>query len=168
MPEPERLVVADTSPLLYLHQANQVHLLRALYGVVVVPPAVRVELAIGRERGHDAPDVASIEWIRSADVPDRSLLPAVVDLGPGESEVIALGLAHPGSLALLDDRLARRIAAVSGLAHTGTLGVLLKAKSAGLIAAVRPILEGMRSHGMLIHDELEQRILRAAGEATGP
>lgn len=168
MPEPERLVVADTSPLLYLHQAKQLHLLRTLYGALVVPSAVRLELAAGRERGHDAPDVSSIEWIRSVDVPDRSLLPAVVDLGPGESEVIAVALAHPGSLALLDDRLARRIAAVSGLAHTGTLGVLLKAKSAGLVHAVRPILESLRSHGMRIHDELEGRVLRAAGEVTEP
>ena len=32
MPEPARLVVADTSPLLYLHQAQQLHLLQALYG----------------------------------------------------------------------------------------------------------------------------------------
>lgn len=165
MPEPARLVVADTSPLLYLHQAQQLHLLRALYGAVVVPPAVRVELTAGRERGHDTPDVAAIEWIRSVDVSDRSLLPAVVDLGPGESEVIALGLANPGSLALLDDRLARRIAAVSGLAHTGTLGILLKAKSVGLLDAVKPALENLRSRGMRIHDHLELRILRMAGES---
>lgn len=89
----------------------------------------------------------------------------MVDLGPGESEVIALGLAHPGSLALLDDRLARRIAAVSGLTHTGTLGVLLKAKSAGLLDAVRPVLDNLRSHGMRIHDDLERRILQMAGES---
>lgn len=165
MPESERLVVADTSPLLYLHHARKLPLLRALYGTVVVPSAVRVELAIGTERGHDTPDVSSIEWIRSVDVPDRSLLPAVVDLGPGESEVIALGLAHPGSLVLLDDRLARRIAAVSGLAHTGTLGVLLKAKSAGFLDAVRPVLENLRSHGMRIQDDLERRILLMAGES---
>jgi len=165
MPEPPRLVVADTSPLLYLHQAQQLHLLRALYGAVVVPPAVRVELTAGRERGHDVPEVAAIEWIRSVHVPDRSLLPAVVDLGPGESEVIALGLAHPGCLALLDDRLARRIAAVGGLAHTGTLGILLKAKTAGLLDAVKPVLENLRSHGMRIHDDLERRILRMAGES---
>lgn len=166
MPEPERLVVADTSPLLYLHPAKQLDLLRALYSAVVVPSAVRLELAIGRERGYDAPDVASIDWIRSVTVPDRSLLPAVVDLGPGESEVIALGLAHRGSLALLDDGLARRIAAVSGLAHTGTLGVL----SQGQERRPRPCrpadLGEPAEPGMRIHDELERRILRAAGEVT--
>ncbi len=161
---PERLVVADTSPLLYLHQAQQLLLLRELYGSVAVPPAVRVELETGRDRGHDVPDVSAIEWIRSLDMPDRSLLPAVVDLGPGESEVIALGLAHPGSLALLDDRLARRIAAISGLAHTGTLGLLLKAKSAGHLAAVRPVLEALRGRGMRLHDDLVQRVLKIAHE----
>jgi uncharacterized protein len=163
---PDRLVVADTSPLLYLHYTRQLHLLRALYGTVTVPAAVRAELATGRERGHDAPELSSIAWIREVEVPDRSLLPAVVDLGAGEREVIALGLARPGSLVLLDDRLARRIAAVSGLAHTGTLGVLLKAKQMGHLAAVGPVLEILRGHGMRIHDDLRRNVLRIAGEGA--
>jgi predicted nucleic acid-binding protein len=161
---PERLVIADTSPLLYLHQARQLNLLRELYGTVTVPAAVRVELETGRQHGYDVPDVSAIRWIRSLNVPDRSLLPAVVDLGPGESEVIALGLANPGSLVLLDGRLARRIATLSGLTHTGTLGVLLKAKSAGHLPAVRPVLEGLRGHGMRIHDDLMLRVLTIAEE----
>ena len=36
MPDSERLVFADTSPLLYLHYARKLPLLRALYGTVVV------------------------------------------------------------------------------------------------------------------------------------
>jgi hypothetical protein len=70
MPESERFVIADTSPLLYLHHARKVPILRALYGSVVVPAAVRAELAIGKERGHDTPDVSSIEWIQPVDIPE--------------------------------------------------------------------------------------------------
>lgn len=161
---PERLVVADTSPLLYLNHAQQLHLLRELYRSVTVPTAVQAELKAGREQGYVVPDISSIGWLLPRDVPDKSLLPAVVDLGPGESEVIALGLAYPGSLLLLDDRLARRIARLSGLTHTGTLGVLLRAKSEGHLSAVRPVLESLRSHGMRLHEDLVSRVLDIADE----
>ena len=42
---PERLIIANTSPLLYLQLVGCLDVLRALYGVVVVPPAVQTELA---------------------------------------------------------------------------------------------------------------------------
>lgn len=41
---PEGRVVCNTSPLLYLHQVNQLELLSLLYGQVLIPPAVRAEL----------------------------------------------------------------------------------------------------------------------------
>lgn len=165
MPDRERLVVADTSPLLYLHRAGHLHLLRELYGGIVVPPAVVAELATGADLGHAVPPLAAFDWIRVLALPDRTLLPAMVDLGPGESEVIFLGLAHSGSLVLLDDRLARRIASLVGLAHSGTLGILLKARNAGLLDSVRPILQSLRSHGMRIHADLEEQVLQLAGES---
>jgi predicted nucleic acid-binding protein len=44
---PERLVVANTSPLLYLHRIGHLDVLRRLYEAIVVPPAVRAELQAG-------------------------------------------------------------------------------------------------------------------------
>ena len=161
---PERLVIADTSPLLYLHKAQHLDLLRRLYGTVAVPTAVSTEIEEGRRRGFDVPNIASIPWIAARSISDRRLLPAITDLGPGEAEAIALGLEYPGSLVLLDDRLARRIALLSGVVCTGTLGVLLKAKSVGLLPLVRPVLEVLRGHGMRIHDDLVRRVLAIAQE----
>lgn len=40
---PDRLVVVDTSPLLYLNHAQQLHLLKDLYGSVTAPSAVQAE-----------------------------------------------------------------------------------------------------------------------------
>ena len=63
------------------------------------------------------------------------------ELGAGEVETLALGLEFPGSLLLLDDRLARRRARSLGLRFTGTLGVVVKAKQVGLLAGVGPVLD---------------------------
>ncbi len=44
---PDRLVVSNTSPLLYLHQIGRIDLLQKLYGAVIAPPAVAGELRVG-------------------------------------------------------------------------------------------------------------------------
>lgn len=41
---PERVVVCNTSPLLYLHQVGQLELLKSLYQRIKIPSAVREEL----------------------------------------------------------------------------------------------------------------------------
>lgn|SRR5215210_1247093 len=125
---PEREVISNTSPLLYLHQVGQLDLLHRLYGQVVVPSAVRDELRVGAERGFSTPEVNRIHWLTVRTPANMSLLPMVVDLGAGEAEAIALALVSPGSLLVLDDALGRRIAHLLELTYTGTLGVLVGLK----------------------------------------
>ncbi len=38
---PERLVITNTSPLLYLHLVGHLAVLQNLYGAIVIPPAVQ-------------------------------------------------------------------------------------------------------------------------------
>lgn len=64
---PDRLVVSNTSPLLYLHQIGQLDLLRQLYGKVVVPGAVARELARGAQLGIDVPDLGRHPWVEVAE-----------------------------------------------------------------------------------------------------
>lgn len=161
---PERIVIANTSPLLYLHQVGHLDLLRVLYRLLIVPPAVRAELDAGVKAGIAVPDLAALSWIEIRTVQSRLLIPAIVDLGPGEAEVIGLGLEHPGSLLILDDQLARRVASLNHLAFTGTLGVILKAKQSGCLAAAGPVLECLRSSGLWLSDELVAAALRRVGE----
>ena len=52
-----------------------------------------------------------------------------------------------------------------GLNITGTLGVLLLAKKERLIDAIRPLLDGIISHGFRVAEELYNEILTKAGEA---
>jgi uncharacterized protein len=123
----DRTVVSNTSPLVYLHQIQQIGLLQSLYGRAIIPLAVQDELRAGAEIGFDVPDLDKIPWIEAQPLADRTLIPAVVDLGLGEAEAIALALSSPGSLLILDDALGRRVAQAHRLTYTGTLGVLVKA-----------------------------------------
>lgn len=109
---PETTVIVNTSPLLYLHQVGHLQLIQLLYGKIIVPPAVRQELEVGKMQGVDVPEINSVEWIQIRPVVSAALIPAVIDLGQGEAEVLALGLETNNRLLIFDDRLARRIAAL--------------------------------------------------------
>jgi predicted nucleic acid-binding protein len=161
---PDRLVISNTSPLLYLHQVGHLELLPRLYGQVQVPSAVREELRAGAELGVAVPDIGTLDWLRVELLRDTSLLPVVIDLGPGEAEAIALAIAHPGSLLILDDTLGRRIARLNRLTYTGTLGILVKAKNQGLLPSVSPVIEALRSTTMYLTASLIETVLREAGE----
>lgn len=162
---PEREVISNTSPLLYLHQIGQLDLLPKLYGRVVIPPAVRKELRTGAERGVSTPDVDQIHWLEVRALTDMTLLPMAIDLGAGEAEAIALALASPRHLLILDDGLGRRIAHLRALTYTGTLGVLVRAKEEGHLAAVRPVIEALQNRtSMRLKRDLIEWVLRAAGE----
>jgi predicted nucleic acid-binding protein len=162
---PEREVISNTSPILYLHQIGQLDLLPKLYGRVVIPPAVRKELRTGAERGFSTPDVDQIQWLEVRALTDMTLLPMAIDLGAGEAEAIALALASPSHLLVLDDSLGRRIAHLRALNYTGTLGVLVRAKQEGHLGAVRPVIETLQDRtSMRLRRDLIEWVLRAAGE----
>lgn len=161
---PEGVVVCNTSPLLYLHQVQQIELLARLYGRVLIPPAVRDELKVGGTQGVSVPDLGRLPWLEIQPLRDSTLLPVVVDLGAGESEAIALALSHPGSLLILDDSLGRRIAHLNRLSYTGTLGVLVKAKQKGFLPSVAPILDALQQTSMWLSRDLVTWVLKEAGE----
>lgn len=76
----------------------------------------------------------------------------LADLDRGEAEVIALAQELYADLVIIDERLARRHAKRLGLKVTGTLGVLLRAKTLGLVPAVRPLIEQLRQSGIRLGD----------------
>ena len=158
------LVISNTSPLLYLHQTGHLDLLRQIYGRVSLPSAVEYELRAGAALGVAVPTPAEHDWLTVLPVANPGLMPMVTDLGPGETEAIALALENPGSLVILDDQLGRTIARAGGLRVTGTLGVILKAKQTGLLASVAAVVGEPRAAGLWIGDELARNVIAAAGE----
>ena len=85
-------------------------------------------------------------------------------LGQGETAVIAHALSNPGSGAIVDDQAARNAAAALGIPRQGTLGVIISAKSKGLIQSARPVLEQLRQSGMYLSDGVMNQALSQVGE----
>jgi predicted nucleic acid-binding protein len=156
--------ICDTSPLQYLHQVGLIDILPALAGRIVVPPAVVAELAAGRARGLNVPDPTAETWIAVRAPASGPPIPSLVALGSGELEVLTLALETVDAVVILDDRLARQVAQVLGIPLTGTLGLLLDAKRAGLIAAVGPVLDSLQVLGFRIARQTRAAVLALAGE----
>ncbi len=153
------LVISDTSPLFYLHRLRHLDLLQKLYQRIIVPQAVADELKAGGDQGEDVPNIREYEWleVRSVRVPE--VIKLITDLGAGEAQVLALAIEEPGSLVILDDRLAREVARLRSLRITGTAGVLLKAKHEGHILAVAPLLDRLMQLDFRLSDAMKAKIL---------
>jgi predicted nucleic acid-binding protein len=155
------VVVSDTSPLQYLHQSGRLELLPRLFDRVIVPPAVIGELAEGRARGHDLPRLDGVAWV-DIQAPHQALvLPD--KLGRGEQEAMAVAVERH-LMVLMDDRDARTAARSLGLHTLGTFGVLLRAKQAGLIPVVAPLVDQIVGLGFRLDAPTRQMVLELAGE----
>ena len=160
------IIISNTSPLLYLYRIDALDWLPRLCEEVWAPQAVIREFSEGRRRGYDVPDPHRYGWLK---VTDPRIVPPEwlnLDLGAGELAVLSLALEHSEYTALLDDRQARRIAQSAGLNVWGTLGVLIEAKSQGLIERIAPHIDRLESSGMWMSSAIRRRILALAGEVA--
>ena len=147
----------------YLPHLGLIDVLQSLYGRVMVPRAVVAELAEGARRGIAVPDPPGLSWVSVESVRGTALIQLVADLGAGEREVMALATQRPGALVILDDARARRHARLLRLRLTGTLGVLLRAKERGKVAALTPWIERLVTLGFHLDDATRVSLLRLAG-----
>ena len=160
-----RTVVSDTGPLIALAKVDQLHLLERMFGEVLIPAAVYRELLA-------KPGVEAVYLDRALQgflkVVSVSQIPPEVDfvtlkLDQGEREAVASAYEH-NALLILDERLGRLAARRLGLSVTGIVGVLIQAKSSGLLVAVCPLLETMRQHGYWLSDGVLDIAARLSGE----
>ena len=135
-------VTSNTSPLIAVAKIRRLQLLKDLYGIVVMPPFVKVEcIDNGKEIG--APDAYEIEkavqegWIKPATLDRRwktrvNNLMQRAPIGQGEAEALIIAR-EKGIPVVLDDADARALARALGIEHVGTLMVPYEAVIKGLI-----------------------------------
>ncbi len=63
-----------------------------------------------------------------------------------------------------EKQLARRIADIYELKYTGTLGVLIKAKQAGYLKSIAPVIRELRNQGMWLTEQIVNKVIQLAGE----
>ncbi|MGB6016447.1 MAG: DUF3368 domain-containing protein [Nodosilinea sp.] len=157
-------IVADSSPLIALAIIQQLDLLPQIYPQVLIPPAVWEEVTIKGIGLPGAQAVSQVTWL-TLQAPEPGILePLLILVDRGEAEAIALAQAIPNSTVLLDDAQARRVAERLTLRRIGTLGILRRAKKAGLIAALQPYIQTLQANGIYIRRSLIKAILRDVGE----
>ena len=164
---PKRPVVCDTTVLLYLGRIGQIDLLPSLFTPVYIPDPVMLELDMGRFLRRDTVNPRDFAWTTHISVP-QDLMDALPPncLGVGEQAVIAYAHAHQSCVAGLDDLQARRLAETLGLMVVGTLGILLRAKQAGLVPAVRPLVDAVVTKGFRLTPDLYKDVLMLADESS--
>lgn len=158
--------VSNSSPLIFFGAIGRLELLRAVYGEILVPPAVWRE-TVGRGAGMPgSTELQETQWIRPlAPSAQKLALVAPADLGDGETEAIALAMSlRPTAMVILDDLPARRVALQAGLEGTGSGGVVVLAKELRLVSSVDPMLTELRGVGLYLSESVVETLLALAHE----
>lgn len=159
--------VANSSILIALSTIGQLELLPQRFSEgVLIPQAVWHEVVETGKGQSGAGEIASVSWITVCEVKDGNLVSLLrMELDEGEAEAIALCREQQAEVILLDEKDARRVARRLGLAVLGTVGILIWAKRAGIVANLREQLDALHTQGSfrLSHSVYEEA-LRAAGE----
>lgn len=152
-------VVADTSPINYLVQVEEIGLLSRLFETVLIPRKVQDEL-----RSSGAPDAVSSwikhppNWLQVRNVHQAEIervtqslknpkLEAISqNLDPGEREAIALALELRPHFLIIDERQGRKVAKGLDLQITGTLGVLDRADDKGMVKDLPQLVGRLVNH----------------------
>ena len=159
-----RFVAADASPLIGLATAGALQLLRELFGTVTITRLVKDEVAGSPQRpGARELDAAMREgWVRVAPAPPETWRLTGIDAG--EASTIALAAEQEGALVLMDDALGRAQADALGIETLDLPTLLLTAKRANLIEAVKPLVARLARRGFTIPDDARRALLHDAGE----
>ena len=157
-----RVVVSDAGPLIALGRLDLLSLLPAQFAEVQVPRVVLNE-CMARPQNADATRIRLAidqQWLTPCDVMPITM--QGLDLGERAAITRALEI---GAGLLADDRAARQHATALGLVVIGTLGVLVLAKRAGHVAAIRPLVDLLRASGQRLSRAAVAQVLTAAQEA---
>ncbi len=160
-----KVVLADASPLIALARVGGLPWLRKLYKTISITKEVRGEATGARELPGTAAISAAVKqgWTRV--LRQEWSEPPLPQLDTGEASTLRAAVAlGPGTLVLLDDLQARREAQRLGIAMTGTAGIIVEARQAGLIPAVRPVFARLAEEGFHLGDDLLRAILAELDE----
>ena len=162
----EALLVADSGPLIALARIGLLSLPARLFREALITATVWEEVS----RGPHVPELHALDAAVRAglfrvvsDPIDVPLPVTQARLDPGERFAIALALKE-GAVVLVDEKRGRAVAAGLGLHVLGTLGLLVRARDAGMVEKVRPLAEALLQGGYHLARPLVERTLAAIGE----
>ncbi len=154
-------IVTNSSPLLTFAKMQAFDVIGKLPFEFVCPTEVETEILVGANQGYET---EIPEWLKVLSLSSAISPLAVASLVVGEAAVIQLAIEQNIETVCIDERTGRRAALAVGLKVVGSLGLLGKAKTLGLISEVRPFIEKAKSGGIFYDDNLIESFLKSLGE----
>jgi len=127
----------------------------------ICPSEVKDELDEGAAHGYQ---LIAPPWLTVVPLTGHLSPVSVAALDRGEAAVIQLAVEHGWLRVSIDELQGRRIAVGLGLNIVGSLGLIGRAKTLGIISAVRPLIEKATQEGVHYHPDLVNEVLEAMGE----
>ena len=155
-------VFSNTTPFIALASIQRLDLLPQFFGQIHVTEEVIGECAFGGPVV--VPPLREFGWIVPVRTPTQSAPHILLELDKGEKTTLQAALAEKADLVLMDEKIGRNMAEYLGLKVSGTLGILLKARKAGLIASFRDSARLMLAHGIFFNEKLIDRLAATVGE----
>ena len=160
------IVLCDASPLIVLSRIDGLQWLKAIFGEVTLPLAVRKEVLTGKDPAGEAAIRAAIAGKSLVVLRRDWKQPPYPFLGEGESACIraAVNLRQP-SLLLMDDRAGRTTAVECGFKVAGTAAIIAMAKRQKLIPSAADVFERLLQMDFRLSAEVIRAALEVAGES---
>ena len=160
-----RTVIIDSSPLIGLAIVEGLEWLPKLFDVVFLPGSVKQEVLPGKTApGEQAiAQALAAEWIKVWPEPIAPQLE--IDLDPGETDCINIGLSNPDKvLLIMDERAGRAVAKEKGLRVIGTAAIIGLAKKQGLIPSARAVFGALHCSEFRISAAVINQVLASLNE----
>ncbi len=165
MPKPEKIVI-NTSPLIALVAAlGDLMILQLLYKKVLVPYEVSQEIITGGKTNFAVTEFNTATWLTRETTPLSISAILLNSLDRGEASVIQLALNKGIKTVCIDESVGRRIARLSGLSVTGSIGILLRAKQEGQPIIIREAIDKMLKRNIRLSTTVIDFALKQAGES---
>jgi uncharacterized protein len=154
------IIVSDTTAISSLILINQIKILNELFGEVIIPHEVYLELKEGKFEINIDDVISQANFISVQNVTDRDAInKLLVELDIGEASAIILAKEKHATLLIIDERKGYAIATNYGLNCIGTLGILIEAYKKNLIQDFPQAIGDLKSKAKFwISRSVENRI----------
>lgn len=156
-------VVSNASPIITLAKLGRLELLQQLFGTVIVPVEVLNEVAPPASARLGS-EIRRAKWALPRNCSSHQTYlkwRKEFGLGAGETAVILLAKELGADLALIDERLARLLAARFGIRVMGSIGILETSFRRNLVPDLRAAYKQLIANGTFIDRAILNRSLSA-------
>lgn len=144
------VIISDTSCLITLANIDKLHILRDLYGQVLITQKIQEEF------GEPIP-----EWIHIVEqVNTEKQQQLELKLDPGEASAIALALQTNRATLIIDEIKGRKIAKSLGINIIGTIGIIVLAHKNKIIDDPLSIILQLVNKGFRLSDTLLNKLIQ--------